>query len=158
MNTVLLILGSLLALLWSYSKDRKKTIKSLKMAKGMFLKTAVDIIGVLALVGLVLAAIPDNLIQSLLGNSNNFLSSLYGAVIGTVTIIPAFIAFPLADSLVKSGANLIAIAAFITTLTMVGFATFPIEIEHFGKKFTIIRNSLSFIFALLIAGGMVIIL
>lgn len=158
MNTVLLILGSLLALLWSYSKDRKKTIKSLKMAKGMFLKTAVDIIGVLALVGLVLAAIPDNLIQSLLGNSNNFLSSIYGAVIGTVTIIPAFIAFPLADSLVKSGANLIAIAAFITTLTMVGFATFPIEIEHFGKKFTIIRNSLSFIFALLIAGGMVIIL
>ena len=158
MNTVLLILGSLLALLWSFLRDKKKTIKSLKMAKRMFLKTAVDIIGVLGLVGLVLAAIPDNLIQSLLGSSNTFISSLYGAVIGTITIIPAFIAFPLADSLVKSGANLIAVAAFITTLTMVGFATFPIEVDHFGKKFTIVRNGLSFIFALLIAGGMVIIL
>ncbi len=67
------------------------------------------------------------------------MSGLYGAMIGTITIIPAFIAFPLADSLVESGANLVAVAAFITTLTMVGFTTLPIEIEHFGKNLLLLE-------------------
>ena len=46
----------------------------------------------------------------------------------------------LAGSLVQKGAHLIAVAAFLTTLTMVGLVTMPIEIEHFDKKFAIIRN------------------
>ncbi|GAB6137710.1 permease [Halanaerobaculum tunisiense] len=158
MNTIFLILGAVVALLWSFKNDKGKTIQGIKMAKGMFLQTAGDITGVLSLVGLLLAIIPNSLIQSLLGGSNAFSSAVYGALIGTVTILPAFIAFPLAESLLSSGANLIAIAALITTLTMVGFATYPIEVDYFGKKFAIVRNSLSFLFALLIAGGMVIVL
>lgn len=158
MSTILLLSGTLTALGVSYYKSKEKTKKSVMMAKGMFLKTAQSIVGILALIGLILALIPQSLIKDLLGNSSYFLSGLYGALIGTVTIIPAFIAFPLADSLFKSGANLVGIAAFITTLTMVGFATLPIEIEHFGKKFAFIRNLFSFILAIFIALGMVIIL
>jgi len=41
---------------------------------------------------------------------------------------------------------------------MVGFVTAPIEIEHFGKRFTIVRNVLSFIAAILISLGMGLIL
>ncbi len=158
MNTVILLSVSVLAVGISYYKDEMKTKKSLMMAKGMFLNTAGSIIGILMLIGLMLAIIPPEVIKDLLGNSSLFLSGLYGAVIGAITIIPAFIAFPLAASLFESGANLVGIAAFITTLTMVGVATLPIEIEHFGKKFAFIRNALSFVLALLIALGMVIIL
>jgi uncharacterized membrane protein YraQ (UPF0718 family) len=68
--------------------------------------------------------------------------------------MPAFIAFPLSKSLYLSGAHLVAIAAFLTTLTMVGLATFSIEAKHFGKKFTLARNGVSFAAALLIALGM----
>ncbi|MDI3548407.1 MAG: hypothetical protein PWR10_2059 [Halanaerobiales bacterium] len=158
MSTILLIIVTLSALAFSFFKDRSKTLRSMKMAKGMFFKTGKDIIGVLFLIGLILAMLPESLIQTLFGNSNHFLSGLYGAIIGTITIIPAFIAFPLSKTLVESGANLVAVAAFITTLTMVGFATLPIEIEYFGKRFAFVRNVLSFLFALVIAGGMVIIL
>ncbi|MDI6799402.1 MAG: hypothetical protein QMD53_01750 [Actinomycetota bacterium] len=42
-------------------------------------------------------------------------------------------------------------AALITTLTMVGFATIPIETSHFGKRFTILRNLMSFAAAMIIA-------
>ncbi len=69
MSTILLVLVAILALGFSFIKNKKKTIKSLQMAKGMFLKTAGDIIGVLALVALVLALVPESIIQSLLGNS-----------------------------------------------------------------------------------------
>lgn len=157
-TAVILIPAVAAALVWSFIKDREKTITSLKVAKGTFGQIAGDILGLLFLVGLFFAIIPPGSIKALLGGASIFLSSLYGAGIGTVAIMPAFVAFPLAASLLERGAHLVAIAAFITTLTMVGFATAHIEVEHFGKRFTFVRNVLSFGFALIIALGVLIIL
>lgn len=153
-STILLIVLTLLALFVSFRRDRQKTKNSLIAARGRFLETMTQVIGVLSLIGLLLAIIPESYIKSVLGHESIFLSTLYGAIIGTITIIPAFIAFPLSASLVRGGAHLIAVAAFITTLTMVGFATMPIEIKHFGKKLTFIRNFFSFVLAIFIALGM----
>ncbi len=157
-GTIILLLLTIITLTISFSKDKEKTISSLLVSKGRFLNTAGEILGILALIGLFLAFIPEDMIKNVLGGSSVILSTIYGAIIGTITIIPAFIAFPLSASLVKNGAHLVAISAFITTLTMVGFATMSIEIDHFGKRFTFVRNTLSFIIALLIALGMGVIL
>jgi len=153
--TILVMIGLAAALLlFSVIKSRKKTIKSLKITGKLFLNTSINIAGIMAIVGLILALLPPELIKSLLGGESMALSTLYGALIGTVTIMPAFIAFPLSQSLYSSGAYLVAIAAFLTTLTMVGVATLPIEINHFGKKFALIRNGISVLMALVIALGM----
>lgn len=157
-STILLLALTTIALGVSFYKDKKKTLDSLKSSKNRFIETAIQVIGILSMIGLVLAIVPESYIKSVLGGKNIGLSTLYGALIGSLTIIPAFIAFPLSSSLVKSGAHLVSIAAFITTLTMVGFATMPIEIEHFGKKFTFTRNALSFLLAILVAAGMGVIL
>ncbi len=157
-STILLIVLTIIALIVSFLKDRGKTLNSLWSAKGRLLDTMTQIFGILALIGLLLAIIPESYIKSVLGNQSVTLSTLYGAIIGAITIIPAFIAFPLSASLVKGGAHLVAVAAFITTLTMVGFATMPVEIKHFGKKFTFTRNLFSFILAIFIALGMGVIL
>ena len=157
-STILLIALTVIALVVSFVKDRKRTISSMLSAKGRLFETMTQIFGILSLIGLILAIVPESFIKSVLGSESIALSTLYGAIIGTITIIPAFIAFPLSSSLVKGGAHLIAIAAFITTLTMVGFATMPIEIKHFGKKFTFTRNLLSFVLAIFVALGMGIIL
>ena len=136
---------------FSIFKSKEKTKESLKISKNLMATTFVEVIGVMALVGWVLAMLPPSLIKQWLGNSNGIISVLLSATIGTVTIIPAFIAFPLSASLLKSGASIAAIAAFITTLTMVGFATMPIEFKFFGKKFTLHRLWVSFLAAILIA-------
>jgi len=49
------------------------------------------------------------------------------------------------------------LAAFTTTLMMVGILTFPIEKAYFGTKVTVVRNILSFFIALAvaIAGGII---
>lgn len=160
MNIVAIVLipASLLFLVWSFFKDRKKTKESLEVAKGMVIKIGGEILGLLLLVALFFALIPEGAIESLLGGANVLLSSLYGASIGTVLILPKFIAMPMAADLIAQGAHLVVAAAFITTLTMVGFATAPVEVKHFGKKYTLVRNALSFIFALLVAMGMMVIL
>jgi len=157
-GTLILLIVTIIALITSFINDKEKTIKSLLISKVQFLNTVSEILGILALIGLFLAIVPENVIKTVLGGSSISLSTIYGAIIGTITIIPAFVAFPLSASLVKSGSHLIAISAFITTLTMVGFATMPVEFKYFGKRFTLVRNILSFIFALIIALGMGVIL
>jgi uncharacterized membrane protein YraQ (UPF0718 family) len=158
MNTIILVIAATIFFIWSIVKSKKRTKESVVIAKNLMLSTFLEVIGVMALVGLILAWLPPSLIKELLGNFNEFLSTIYGATIGAITIIPAFIAFPLSKSLHASGANLSAIAAFITTLTMVGFATMPIEIKHFGKKFTLHRLWISFVAAITISVGMAVIL
>jgi uncharacterized membrane protein YraQ (UPF0718 family) len=157
-STVILLALTLIALVVSLARDRRKTVQSLGMAKGMFLNLAGEITVILALVGLLLTLVPASTIKSLLGQPSAWLSALWGALIGAITLLPAFVAFPLASSLVEKGAHLVAVAAFITSLTMVGLVTLPIEIKHFGRKFAFVRNALSLGFALLIAMGVAILI
>ena len=158
MTTVILVVGAAGVLLWSWKRDRQKTRQSLDIAKTHLVGIGPTIAAILALIGLVLAVIPQHYIQSLLGGASTFLSTVSAAVIGTVTILPAFVAFPLSASLVERGAHVVAVAAFITTLTMVGFATLPIEIKYFGKRFALLRNGASFVAALVIALGIGVVL
>jgi len=79
------------------------------------------------------------------------LATIASALLGTITFVPAFIAFPLVGTLVDAGVGVIPAVAFLTTLTMVGIVTFPLEKKEFGVKFTALRNGLSFIFAVIIA-------
>jgi len=47
-----------------------------------------------------------------------------------------------------------AIAAFTTTLMMVGVLTYPIERRVLGHRVTLLRNALSFVVALIVALAM----
>ena len=73
------------------------------------------------------------------------------SIIGSITLIPGFVAFPLASALLKNGAGFMQIAVFISTLMMVGLVTVPVEIRYFGKKATILRNIMAFIFSYIVA-------
>ncbi|EOD01107.1 permease [Caldisalinibacter kiritimatiensis] len=135
----------------SVIKDKKKTFKSMKMSRNMMKNMIGQIIGIIFLIGLILTFIPPEIIKNYLGKSNAIISTVVSAIVGSITLIPAFIAIPLVGSLVDAGASIVPAAAFLTTLTMVGFVTFPLEKQEFGLKFALTRNSLSFIFAIFIA-------
>jgi len=146
------------AFIASLVKDKQKTFNSMKMAKGMMKNMVGQIIGILLLIGLILTFIPPEVIKSTLGESNTFISTIVSALAGSITLIPAFVAFPLVGSLVDAGASIIPAVAFLTTLTMVGLVTFPLEKREFGLKFATIRNIFSFVFAIMIALAMGVIL
>lgn len=76
---------------------------------------------------------------------------LMASIVGSVTLIPGFVAFPLASALLNNGAGFMQIAVFISTLMMVGIVTIPLEIKYFGRKATILRNSLAFVFSFIVA-------
>jgi uncharacterized membrane protein YraQ (UPF0718 family) len=135
----------------SLVKDKQKTFNSIKMARGMMKNMIGEIVGILFLIGLILTFIPPEVIKNVLGESNLFISTVISALVGSITLIPAFVAFPLVGSFVDAGASIVPAVAFLTTLTMVGIVTFPLEKQEFGLKFATTRNVLSFVFALIIA-------
>ncbi|WP_245592054.1 permease [Clostridiisalibacter paucivorans] len=149
--TILLWVITVMAFFISLLKDKNKTLKSMAKSKKMMKNMVSQIIAILLLIGLMLTFMPPEIIKDYLGNENSFIATTISALIGSITLIPAFVAFPLVGSLVDMGASLVPVAAFLTTLTMVGVVTFPIERKEFGMRFALIRNSMSFIFAILIA-------
>ena len=132
-------------------RNRSKTTKSLKIAFKTFLRILPIILIIVVFIGFLLGFLPPQIISKVVGEQAGFLGVLVTAVLGSVLFIPALIAFPLAASLLNGGASIMSVAAFITTLTMVGVVTLPLELREMGKKITILRNIFSFIFAIIIA-------
>ncbi|RPF48241.1 putative permease [Hydrogenoanaerobacterium saccharovorans] len=138
-------------LVFSFVKDKAKTKDALKKALFMGRGMALSIFAVIFAIGLILAVLPPEQIADIIAKQNVFVATIAAAAFGTVTLIPAFIAFPLIGTLATAGVGIMPSVAFLTTLTMVGVATFPLEKREFGIKFAVTRNALSFIFAIIIA-------
>jgi len=138
-------------LLLSWTKSREKTRAALRFFRRSFLSLAPSIVAIIWTIGFILTFLPSGLILKTIGRDAGFQGVIMAAAFGSVVLIPAFIAFPLAASFLRQGADVGAIAAFVTTLVMVGVITAPLEMKFFGKKFALWRNSLSFVFALAIA-------
>jgi len=154
--TIYSLLG--VCLIASLIKSREKTKKAFKIAGKALLKTAPSLLAVLGIVGLTLGILTPETITKLVGAEAGFIATVFASLIGAVTLIPSLVAFPLAGSLMRSGATVMTISAFITTLVMVGVVTAPMEIKVLGKKFTLLRNGLGFGAALIIAAIMGVIL
>ena len=149
--TIIIWIGTLIFLAFSFIKDKEKTKQALKMAFGMGKGMVLSIITIIFAIGFVLTILPPEEIASFVSKQSVLIATLVSALIGTITLVPAFIAFPLVGNLVDAGVGLVPAVAFLTTLTMVGLVTFPLENKEFGIKFTVVRNGLSFLFAIIIA-------
>lgn len=149
--TKLLWVVTVSAFIISIYKDRDKTLVSMKMAQGMMKNMIGEILGIMFLIGVILTFIPPETIREIAGKSSILISTFVSALLGSITLIPAFVAFPLVGSLVDAGINIMPAVAFLTTLTMVGIVTFSLEKEEFGTRFAIARNSMSFVFAIVIS-------
>ena len=140
-----------LTLLISFIINKQKTIKAIKISFIKFKKIFFTFITMLILVSIILFLFPEEVISNYLGNSCKFISVLLASFIGSITLMPGFVAFPLSGILLTKGVPYMVLSAFTTTLMMVGILTYPIEKEYFGIKVTIIRNILSFFIALAVA-------
>lgn len=140
---------ALLLLGVSFIKDRGKTKLALQKAWRSFERILPSVLAILLLIGLILTVLDEQTISRLLGADSGFWGMVVAAAVGCITLIPGFVAFPLAASLLAAGAGYAQIAVFVSTLMMVGVATLPMEIQYFGKRTAVKRNVLSLLFAIL---------
>ena len=142
---------AIVLLLLSFIKDKKKTKMALKKAWKAFENILPEFLVVILLVGFLLAILNPETISKIIGAESGWFGVILAGIIGSITLIPGFVAFPTAGILLENGAGYMQIAAFISTLMMVGIVTIPVEIKYFGKKISILRNVLAFFFSFLVA-------
>ena len=140
-----------IALIISLAASRGKTIQALRIALKRLLKIMPPFLVMILLVSVILYLVSDEMIAHYLGNENKYFAVIVASIIGSITFLPGFIAFPLAGMLLSRGVMYMVLAAFTTTLMMVGVVTYPIEKAYMGTRATIMRNSLSFLIALIIS-------
>ena len=153
MNITAIIINGIAvaALIFAFIKDKDKAVQSLRMALSSFIKMLPMVFIIIIAIGLLLGFVPPDQISRFVGDQSGAGGVLLIGVVGALMHIPALLSFPLASSILENGASITAVAAFITTLTMIGIITLPLEIKMLGKKMALLRNGISFVLAILIA-------
>ena len=141
---------ALSCLIFAFIKDRTKTKQALTVALRSSFRIFPIVLIIIILIGLLLGFVPQSQIAKIVGDQAGFRGVLIVALLGMFLHIPSLISFPLAASLLKSGASVTSVAVFITTLTMIGMITLPLEIKELGKKMALLRNGISFVIAIII--------
>ncbi|MFA7568163.1 MAG: permease [Alkalispirochaeta sp.] len=131
--------------------DRRRTGKALKVALKMTIGLLPMVIIIIVLIGLLFAFVSPADMERIVGSQSGLLGALLVVVVGGIIHVPALLAFPLSASLLERGASVTVVAAFITSLTMIGVVTLPLEIKELGRRFALLRNGLGVLAALVIA-------
>lgn len=138
-------------LVMSLIKDRTKTRKALLKGLKAFEGILPEFLVVVMIVAIVLAIFDPATISRLIGAGSGWMGIMIASLVGAITLIPGFVAFPAAAELLRNGAGVTQIAAFVSSLMMVGVVTLPLEMRYFGKKAAIGRNTLAFAFSIVAA-------
>ena len=147
MDTLILYIAAVALFALSAIKDRERTkkafMKGLKALEGIL----PQLLAVLVFVAVILAVFDAEMISRFIGEKSGIPGTIAAGLIGAITLIPGFVAFPAAGELLRNGAGTLQIATFVSSLMMVGIITLPVEIKYFGKRAAIARNAFAFIFS-----------
>ena len=147
---ILIYIVTSFAVIASLIANRGKTIKSFQVAVRKMIKIAPAFLTMTILVSIVLYLVPDETISRYLGHENLVLSLLIAYALGSISLIPGFIAFPLCGILLEKGVLYMILSGFSTTLMMVGVLTFPVERAYLGTKVAVLRNLIYLVIAVIV--------
>ena len=86
-------------LVFSFIKNKHKTKEALKKAFGMGKGMLISILSIILAIGLILTLFTPESIAAFVEKQNILVATISAAILGTVTLVPAFIAFPLSEHL-----------------------------------------------------------
>lgn len=158
MTTYILYSLAIVMCLISFLKDKEKTKSALIKACKSMENIMPQFLSIIIIVGLMLAFIDTNTISRLIGSESGVLGVIFSTVIGSIVMVPTFVAFSTANTLLNSGAGYAQVAGLVSTLTFVGIMTFSLEAKYIGKKAAFYRNFFAFLFSFVVAFFMGVIL
>jgi uncharacterized membrane protein YraQ (UPF0718 family) len=139
-DTLVLYVAVLVLFCISLVKDRSKTKKALVKGLKALENIMPPFITVIVLISIMLTVLNSQTISRFLGADTGAIGVVIAAALGAITLVPGFVAFPLAGELLRNGAGVMQIATFVSALMMVGIITLPMELSYFGKRTAILRN------------------
>ncbi len=147
------VVALVIYLLAFYLRGGLFALDGIKSGLGTFLGILPLLIFSMLIAGAVQTMIPKELISKWLGAQAGFKGVCLGSLIGSIVPGGPYGAFPVAASLLKSGAGLGTMVAFVAAWSLWGFTRLPLEVAIVGPRFTLIRMGATVVFPLIAGAG-----
>ena len=150
MTSIILYSLAIILLIVSFIKDKGKTKKAIILGLKSFENILPQFLCIIITVGILLSFFTTDTISKILGNSSGFWGIILADIIGSITMMPTFVAFSLGNTLLLNGAGYSQVGALVSSLVLIGLMTFPLEAKYIGKRAAFLRNLIAFLFSIIV--------
>ena len=150
MSSLILYFVTFLLITISYKKDKEKTKKALLKGWKSIEGILPQFLGIILIVGITLAILRPEIISNIVGNNSGVIGVFLSAIIGSIAMMPTFVAFSLGNTLLLNGAGYSQVGALVSSLVLIGLMTFPLEAKYIGKRAAFLRNLIAFLFSIIV--------
>ncbi len=142
------IMGALAIILVSigYYRGGGEHVLGLKSAMSMTVQILPLVIFAFIVAGMIQILIPHEFLSKWVGKESGIRGILIGTVAGSLTPGGPYVSLPIAAGLLRSGASVGTMVAFLTGWSLWAVGRLPIEVGIMGWKFTLIRIVSTFFF------------
>ena len=136
-----------IALLYiGYQRGGGEHVVGLKSAGNLLLQITPLLIFAFIVAGMIQVLIPQEMVAKWVGVESGFRGLLIGSVLGGLMPGGPMTSLPIAAGLLRVGASVGTMVAFLTGWSLLAFSRLPMEIGLLGWKFTLIRLACVFFF------------
>ena len=144
--TIIMGVIAIVLLFIGYQRGGGEHILGLKAAGNILLQIAPLLIFAFIVAGMAQTLIPREMISRWVGVESGFRGILIGTLMGSLTPGGPFVTMPIAAGLLRTGASVGTMVAFVTAWSLVAVTRLPLEVGLLGWKFTLIRLACTFFF------------
>ncbi len=144
--TVIMATIAIILLILGYSKGEGQHIIGLKSALGMIIDILPLLIFAFIMAGMVQVLLPHEVLSKWVGEESGIRWILIGTIAGSMTPGGPYVSLPLAAGLLRAGASVGTMVAFIAAWSLWGLSRMPLEVGILGWKFWFARFACTFFF------------
>ncbi len=144
--TIIMGLLALTLLLIGYFRGQEEHLTGLKSAWDMTLQILPMLICAFIVAGMLQGFLPQELVSRWVGAESGARGLLLGTLAGALTPGGPYVSLPIATGLLRAGASVGTMVAFLTGWSLWAVARLPLEIGVLGWRLTLIRFTSTFFF------------
>ncbi len=144
--TIILGIAAAILLGVGYSKGQGQHITGLKTAVTLVVEILPLLVFAFIVAGMVEVLLPRETLSTWIGAESGMRGIFLGTLAGGLSPGGPYISLPIVAGLLRTGASVGTMVAFLTAWSLWAFARIPMEVGILGWKFTFIRVASTFFF------------
>jgi len=144
---IFILILALLIILVSIFPDRRE--KVLSTSAKFFTEMIFILPAVMILMGLFAVFTPEDMVVKYLGKTAGIKAIFFGILMGAMPTGPLYVAFPMASALLKKGARISCVTAFLSAWACIKIPQEMVELQFLGVKFMAARLFLTIFFVII---------
>lgn len=144
--TIIMAVLAVVLLSIGYTKGEGQHIQGLRSGMKMIVEIIPLLLFAFIVAGMIQALLPQELLSRWIGEESGMKGILIGTLAGGLTPGGPYVSLPVVAGLLKAGAGVGTLVAFLTAWSLWAVARLPMEIGILGWKFTFVRLACTFFF------------